>query len=785
MKDDINVKTPFTYPSKSLRFKLTISVAATLLFTFGTWAFFNIRYHKERIMDNIFQGAERIGDTIKLGTHYAMMHNSRNDINQIINNIARHKDIISIRIYNKDGQIKFSSEEGEVDRFTDIKAQACDVCHRTTPPRINVSISDRVRVFSEKEGGSRLGIICSIPNEQSCYEASCHVHPSDKKILGALDVVFSLKIMEEEIFHYKEGLLGLAGILFLVTGATIFMIVFQFVNKPIQKLIRGTRSIAGGNYDFSVQINQMDEMGELAQAINKMCAEIGRKQAELDRQRREYQDLFEQVPCLITVQDKNYRLLRYNREFAEIFAPHPFDYCYAAYKGYEKKCDFCPVEKTFQDGRSHYGEQTGMNKDGTKTYWVTKTQPIRDENGNVTLAMELSLDITHLKLLEDRLVRTERKYKSIFNHIPNPVFVLDLATLTILDCNQKVKSVYGYDKDDIINSSFLQFFRSEERDDAAFAVATKNKILRAGHITRSGKVIIVNIHISPSEFEGRKVYLLTTSDITKSLETEQQLIQASKLATLGEMASGIAHELNQPLSVIETASSFLIKKIKKNEPVNEAILYKMLFKIDGNVFRASNIINHMREFARKSDHRTEKVRLNDILTKAFEIFNQQLKSRGIEVVWRLCDDLPFIKAEPNRLEQVFINLLLNARDAIEDKWELHSAREGGRITLTTRMEGRLVAAEVCDTGCGFSENIREKLFEPFFTTKEVGKGTGLGLSISYGIVKECGGGIRAENRTEGGACFITTFPVAYGENSEAISSIKKEEANGQHHTSCG
>jgi histidine kinase len=256
------------------------------------------------------------------------------------------------------------------------------------------------------------------------------------------------------------------------------------------------------------------------------------------------------------------------------------------------------------------------------------------------------------------------------------------------------------------------------------------------------------------------VLLVSTSDITKRLETEQQLIQASKMATLGEMATGVAHELNQPLSVIKTASSFSLKKINKNEPIAAEVLFKILTKIDSNVDRAAKIINHMRQFARKSELDLGKVQVNDILEKAFEIFSQQLKVRGIEVIWCIDKKLPKINADPGRLEQVFINLLLNARDAIEEQWDHQDPKVGEKkITLKTACDARNVICEVCDTGKGVPESIADKIFEPFFTTKEVGKGTGLGLSISYGIVKDCGGSIQVVPNRPEGACFILTFPL--------------------------
>ncbi|UCF94292.1 MAG: PAS domain S-box protein, partial [Desulfobacterales bacterium] len=491
--------------------------------------------------------------------------------------------------------------------------------------------------------------------------------------------------------------------------------------------------------------------------------EIFEKQTELNAQRDEYQTLFERVPCHITVQDQDYRLVRYNHEFAERFDPEPGDYCYHAYKGRDTKCVNCPVERTFADGQPHYGEESGVKKDGTVAHWIVRTSPIRNAHGEIVAAMEMSLDITERKQLEDKLEKSEKKYHEIFNNIPNPVFVLDFQNFEIIDCNESVKAVYGYEKDDVLSRSFLDLFLAGERDRYASKIQPGAELTRVKHINQSGLPIFVNIRISPAEYPGKKVLLVTTSDITKRLETEQQLIQASKMATLGEMATGVAHELNQPLSVIKTASSSFIKKMNQNEPIKGEILLSMLTKVDNNVDRATKIINHMRQFSRKSDMDLEKVQVNEVLEKAFEIFSQQLKLRGIEVVWNIEKALPRINADPSRLEQVFINLLLNARDAIEEKWKAQEVAPGDKqIVLKTYCDGQHVVCEISDTGPGVPEALADKIFEPFFTTKEFGKGTGLGLSISYGIVKECGGHIRVVPHEPEGARFILTFRLPNG-----------------------
>ena len=405
-------------------------------------------------------------------------------------------------------------------------------------------------------------------------------------------------------------------------------------------------------------------------------------------------------------------------------------------------------------------ELKGVNKDGTKSFWVVRTSALKNAQGEVTAAMELCLDITQVKHLEKEVEESEKRYHTIFNNIPTPVFVLNRKDLEILDCNESVTDTYGFNKEEILMKSFLNLFDENERKHYESEIKTYNVFNNVRQIDKEGRTIFVNIRISPYEYLGREVLLVITSDITKRLMAEQQLIQASKMATLGEMATGVAHELNQPLSVIKTASSFLMKKVKKKEAIKDEILEELAEEIDSHVDRASKTINHMREFGRKSVGHKETVRVNETLNKSLQIFSQQLKLRQIEVIKELEKDLPLILADANRLEQVFINLLINARDAIEDRLEQSDQKDiEKKIFLKTKSTEAMVTIEITDTGSGIPKAILDKIFEPFFTTKKVGKGTGLGLSISYGIVKDYDGNIKVETQEGAGSIFIVQFPI--------------------------
>jgi len=762
---------PWAFIQNSLILKLVATAGLSLISSVAALSYFAITHQESILMRYAVEEGNRLGTTIKLGTRYAMMTNSRNDLHQIISNIGQQENIKQLHIYNKSGQIKFANKRSDLESFTEITSPICQVCHQFAPPPEDVPLEGRTRIFTGEDGQRMLGIISPIHNEPGC-EAGCHFHSANERVLGAIDVVLSLESLDRESTSFQHRSIGFTLIVLTLTGLAISIFMGRFVIRPIRRVITGAQLIADGGLCSRIDVDQSDEMGTLVHTIERMGKSISEKQAELNRQRDEYQTLFSLVPCIITVQDRNFRLLRYNQEFREKFRPIPGDTCHLAYKGRTEKCPNCPVEKTFATGKSYTSEETGFDASGAQRHWLVTSSPIKNAQGEVVAAMEMCLDITSRKQLEDKLERSERKYQAIFRNIPNPVFVLDEA-LNILDCNESIKPVYGFDKEELLGQSFLMLFPEEDREQYHTRISQKAMHDRVIHVAKDGRRLFVTVRVSPSEFSGQKVLLVTTSDMTKRLETEQQLIQASKMATLGEMATGMAHELNQPLSVIKTAASFIHRKVGRGEEVARDTMNTLAEEIEAHVDRASKIINHLREFGRKPEMKLEPVDVNVILRRSLDIFSQQLKLREIEVVQEYTEDLPAVLADAGRLEQVFINMLINARDAIEDKWG--AARGAGaermgpkRIMLHTTLRGGHVIAEVSDTGCGIPSGVREKIFEPFFTTKRVGKGTGLGLSISYGIIKDCGGTIEVRSESGLGTIFIISLPVPAVEEEDHV-----------------
>ncbi|MCG8529900.1 MAG: PAS domain S-box protein [Desulfovibrionales bacterium] len=741
----------------SLAVKILAVIALVLIVCLGLHSWGTISFLQSHAHSKLSVEANRLSKTILLSTRYAMMVNARGDLHQIVQDIAEHPDITFVRIYDQQGVIRFSTFGHEVGKAVSKDAVASTLTLNPSTSTAPATTSAARSVATQKYKNERLTVFSPIVNDAGCSAASCHAHSLDSPVLGALEVSVQTKTAALGLAAIQYKILGLTGGIYVLAVTLLALLLRRYVTNPIQAIIASTDRIRSGMASRIGEITRRDELGQLASSVKNLEESITKKQHALDRKRQEYQELFEHVPCSITVQDRTMRIMKYNKEFADQFSPAPHAYCYEAYKGRTEKCPNCLVEKTFETGRSYCSEESRVNPDGSKTHLLLHVTPVFDEQGTVVAVMEMGIDISARKRVEEQLVSSEAKYHAIFNHIPNAVFVLDEEDFTIIDCNEIAERSYGYPVGALHETSFIALFPYEEHGRARSYLKAFSSLNRVRQRRKDRSIFYVDFRLSPAVYNEKNVLLVSATDVTDRLETEQKLIQAGKMATLGEMATGVAHELNQPLTVIKAASNFIARKVNNAQAFDPEILRTMVDEIDSHVDRASQIIDHMRAFGRQSDHRLECVCVNTVIEQSVALVGSQLAVRGIAVETTLQTELPKILAVANRLEQVFINLLLNSRDAIEERCESESSAPRV-ITLCSYSTSRSVVAEVWDTGTGVASGLNDKIFEPFYTTKKVGKGTGLGLSISYGLIKDFGGTIKVRTLDSGGACFTITFP---------------------------
>jgi PAS domain S-box-containing protein len=260
--------------------------------------------------------------------------------------------------------------------------------------------------------------------------------------------------------------------------------------------------------------------------------------------------------------------------------------------------------------------------------------------------------------------------------------------------------------------------------------------------------------------ELRNAYVQLEKKNAELQAMQETLVQSGKMAALGELAAGIAHELNQPLQGIrgyaQELQAIATPIVKGHEHAGE--VDASLREIVSNVDKMASIIGYLRSFTRKSIEKHELTDVHHAIEEALKMLSRQFASRGITVDRSFGTDVPQIYANPLQLEQVFINLATNARDAIEA-----SGRGKGTIRIQTRTAGNFVEILFRDDGVGISDRTKSKIFNPFFTTKEVGKGMGLGLSLSYGILSKLQGSIVVESELGKGAAFVIRVPLDFRE----------------------
>jgi len=265
---------------------------------------------------------------------------------------------------------------------------------------------------------------------------------------------------------------------------------------------------------------------------------------------------------------------------------------------------------------------------------------------------------------------------------------------------------------------------------------------------REGRNLVVNVSIAPlvGKSGDRIGRLILFDDVTQRMRLEEQVFQNEKLTSLGLLAAGVAHEVNTPLAVISNYIQMLAKQLPSGDP-----RHQLIEKVVKQTFRASEIVNNLLNFSRTGATEFTEVNLNAVVEEVLTLVAHPFRTAQVQVTRNLQQELPAVLGSTNRLQQVFLNLFLNARDAMPS---------GGVVEIRTAAHNGSVEVEIIDTGGGISRENLNRIFDPFFTTKSSGRGTGLGLSVSYGIVKEHAGKVDVRSTPGKGTSFRLEFPVA-------------------------
>jgi len=487
-----------------------IAVGIVTIAIVGVFSYFITKSNQRTYILKVEHYAHQLSEMIKSSTKSDMLFYRRQRVHDIIDTIGQQEGIEKVRIFNKEGIIIYSSDKNDAGTMVDKRAEACYGCHTADQPLERLSISERTRIFKLENKVRSLGIINPIYNEPACWQADCHIHSQEQKVLGVLDV--SMSLAEVDRLTRENQTIVILFTLAAMVIISVFLWYFfkRLITRPVQRIVAATNAVASGNLSYRIEVKRNDELGLLGNSFNEMTRNLA--------------------------------------------------------------------------------------------------------------------------------------------------------------------------------------------------------------------------------------------------EAQTQLYHSDKLASIGRLAAGVAHEINNPLTGVLTYSSFLLKR-SKDDPEMKSDLEVIVRETK----RCRDIVKDLLDFARPISAAKKSANINDVIERALNIVANQLNFRNIAVQKQYADTLPDVNIDEGQLQQVFINLLVNAADAIGD--------DGGEIAIHTRtvqFQGKnYVQVDVTDNGCGIAKENIPKIFEPFYSTKDH-KGIGLGLSVVWGIIDKHQGTISVESEPNKGSTFTIKLPISQG-----------------------
>jgi len=502
--------------------------------------FLQVKTQEDQLLNTIINGADQLSNGITSATWHAMLANTRDAAYQIMHTIALRQGIANIRIFNREGQIMFSSDSSESGKKFGRDSKECMVCHSSPTPQVNLDPHDRSRIFTNATGNRELAMVTPIYNEPACSNAECHSHPANLKVLGVLDVTYSLESVDQIVTSIQKRAVLMTTVTIVVIGIFIFFFVRTTIHKPIAQLIAGTRAVSAMKLDHPVEVKADGEIGELANSFNVMRVQLMKTMHELNE---------------------------------------------------------------------------------------------------LTQSLETKVQ------------------------------------------------------------------------------------------QRTEQLKVMN----------------------------QKLFQSDRLASLGQLAASVAHEINNPIAGVLNLS-MLIERILKEDgipPDRIEEVRRYLIQITSETTRVGSIVGDLLAFSRRSSPQRIESDLNAIIDRTVSIIDHKLKLTGVELEIQLDKQLPKIKCDSSQIQQVIVNLIINAAESTHN-------RNNGKVWIRT-MPGQnidFVRLDIQDNGDGIPKEHLSKIFDPFFTTKGEGKGVGLGLAVAYGIVESHGGEIEADSKVGIGTIFHVEIPVS-------------------------
>lgn len=471
---------------------------------------------------------------------------------------------------------------------------------------------------------------------------------------------------------------------------------------------------------------------------------------ETRRWQREYDWLFERVPCFVFVLDRDFRVIRANEKFRRAFGEAVGESCYSVCKRRDSRCEECPAASTFEDGEQHSAEQVGVHQDGSPSHYVvTSTSLARGEHG-VEQVIGMAVDITHTHMLESELRETRDFYHRLIRNAPNAIVAIDPRGNTKM-MNQAARSLLEWEPRQLPSGEWLkrmlpaEFFSPEaqerellELDDTAVATAQKRQVpvrlsavpLRSGH-----------------KELGRAAFIV---DLTAIKRLEQEKLDAERMAAVGQTVAGLAHTIKNLLMGLEGGMYMVDTGLRRGEAARIQSGWQMLQR---NFEKTTTLVKDFLSFAKGRAPELQPVDPNALVRDMVTLYKDAARLQGVELSMELGANIAVAPLDSKGIESCLTNLLSNAIDSAT----MREDGQGKVILRTAEYEDELIF-EVTDNGGGMDWDVKGKVFTTFFTTKG-NKGTGLGLLTTRKIVQEHGGRVEVESAPGAGATFRIRVPL--------------------------
>jgi PAS domain S-box-containing protein len=598
---------------------------------------------------------------------------------------------------------------------------------------------------------------------------------------------------EEEIYHSlheTERFILLVVLISLVMAFGLTFVLSRVLTKPIQDLTDVTTQMSAGDLSQRVKTTGTDEIGVLAYSFNRMAAQIQNYTANLEKlveertrdlrdSREKYRNLSQFLKSIlesatqyaIIAMDVDGTIIEFNEGAEKIFQWKEEEVINKQNisitlppEAAEERIAEVLLRRSRTEGLSEQ-EMDRVQKNGQRFPAHSSVTAILETSGEVKGFVEIVRDITRRRALEKELRGTKEFLENIMESSADGIVTTDLKG-KITYMNRAMEEMLGYRKPEHLGKhiSTLYVRGIQEARDIMNLLMVDEKINNYEMAVKSITGEVLTILTSNSLLRDEAGQVIGTAGIFKNIteqkrleaklkETQFHLVEASKMRALGELVAGVAHELNNPLMASQTIFHVILHNLHKECPNQERL--EIIGRCND---RIEKIVNHLREFSRQTESDFQALNINLPIENALMLTGQQLLNHHITITKKLSEDLPKIAGDSNQLEQVFLNLISNARDAMETvsgpkELTIHSY-------LSNEHPSPMVAVSFQDTGEGIPEEILSKVLEPFFSTKQVGRGTGLGLSLCFGIVEAHGGRIGITSQVGVGTEVRILLPVA-------------------------